>query len=156
MNQKIGGKIDIGILFLVRLQIFFTILDDDSRILLESDSTGDYINANYVKVDEVPSRRYILTQGPLPQTVFHFWQMVWEQKSPAIIMLNRFTEKGTHKCFDYFPVYPQTLVFPDSKSSVTCISEENKGLYALRTLELLNKEVRYSDLNDIGLKRPHH
>ncbi|KAM7541885.1 hypothetical protein Aperf_G00000015117 [Anoplocephala perfoliata] len=113
---------------------------DETRILLESESTGDYINADYVKVNEVPSRRYILTQGPLPQTVGHFWQMVWEQKSPAIIMLNRFTEKGTLKCFDYFPVYPQTLVFPDSKTSVTCISEENKGLYALRTLELVNKE----------------
>ncbi|KAM3178407.1 hypothetical protein ACTXT7_002624 [Hymenolepis weldensis] len=120
-----------------------TILDDETRVLLESKSTGDYINANYVKVNEVPSRRYILTQGPLLQTVGHFWQMIWEQKSPVIIMLNRFTEKGTLKCFNYFPLNSQqTLTFPDSSYSVTCISEENKGLYALRSLEVVNNNTK--------------
>uniref|UniRef100_A0A0R3SWL5 protein-tyrosine-phosphatase n=1 Tax=Hymenolepis diminuta TaxID=6216 RepID=A0A0R3SWL5_HYMDI len=114
---------------------------DETRVLLESKSTGDYINANYVKVNEVSSRRYILTQGPLLQTVGHFWQMIWEQKSPVIIMLNRFTEKGTLKCFNYFPLNSQqTLTFPDSSYSVTCISEENKGLYALRSLEVVNND----------------
>lgn len=34
-------------------------------------------------------RRYILTQGPLPTTACHFWQMVWEQNSTAIVMLNK-------------------------------------------------------------------
>ncbi|VDO05830.1 unnamed protein product [Rodentolepis nana] len=115
---------------------------DETRVLLQSESTGDYINANYVKVNEVPSRRYILTQGPLPQTVVHFWQMVLEQKSSVIIMLNRFTEKGTIKCFNYFPLNPQqTLTFPESTFSVTCISEENKGFYAIRTLEVVNSDT---------------
>lgn len=112
--------------------------DDETRVLLESELTGDYINANFVKVKEVPSRRYILTQGPLLQTAGHFWQMVWEQKCPVIIMLNRFTEKGTLKCFNYFPNHADTLNFPDTNCSVTCISEEKKGLYTLRTLEVVN------------------
>ncbi|KAL5964286.1 Tyrosine-protein phosphatase non-receptor type 1 [Taenia solium] len=111
---------------------------DETRVLLESESTGDYINANFVKVKEVPSRRYILTQGPLLQTAGHFWQMVWEQNCPIIIMLNRFTEKGTLKCFNYFPNHTETLNFPDANCSVTCISEEKKGLYTLRTLEVVN------------------
>ena len=34
-------------------------------------------------------RRYILTQGPLHTTACHFWQMVWEQNSLAIVMLNK-------------------------------------------------------------------
>ena len=33
-------------------------------------------------------------QGPLPHTVPHFWQMIWEQESVAIIMLNRVIEKN--------------------------------------------------------------
>lgn len=39
------------------------------------------------------NRRYILTQGPLPHTVSHFWVMVWEQNSMAILMLNKLIEK---------------------------------------------------------------
>ncbi|CDS37423.1 tyrosine protein phosphatase non receptor type [Echinococcus multilocularis] len=111
---------------------------DETRVLLKSESTGDYINANFVKVKEVPSRRYILTQGPLLQTAGHFWQMVVEQKCPVIIMLNRFTEKGALKCFNYFPDHAATLNFPDANCSVTCVLEENKGLYTLRTLEVVN------------------
>lgn len=38
----------------------------------------DYINASLVEVPEV-KRKYILTQGPLGNTVDHFWSMVWEQ-----------------------------------------------------------------------------
>ena len=144
MTTKIGGKIDTEILYLVRQLLLCYILDDETRVLLDSESTGDYINANFVKVNEVPSRRYILTQGPLPQTAGHFWQMVWEQKCPVIIMLNRFIEKGTAKCFNYFPEHGEILNFPDAGCSVTCTSEENKGLYTLRTLEIVNTSVSLS------------
>ena len=33
-------------------------------------------------------------QGPLPNTSGHFWLMVWEQDSRAVLMLNRVIEKG--------------------------------------------------------------
>lgn len=33
------------------------------------------------------------SQGPLPNTCCHFWLMVWQQKSKAIVMLNRVIEK---------------------------------------------------------------
>jgi len=32
-------------------------------------------------------------QGPLRETCGHFWLMVWEQNSRAVIMLNRIIEK---------------------------------------------------------------
>ena len=38
-------------------------------------SSTDYINASYVDVAEA-ERCYILTQGPLQETVWHFWAMV--------------------------------------------------------------------------------
>lgn len=34
-------------------------------------------------------------QGPLPNTCGHFWEMVWEQKSRGVVMLNRVMEKGS-------------------------------------------------------------
>lgn len=34
-------------------------------------------------------------QGPLRNTCGHFWLMVWEQKTKAVIMLNRVIEKGS-------------------------------------------------------------
>lgn len=38
-------------------------------------------------------RQYILTQGPLENTTSHFWIMVWEQNTKAIVMLNKVIEK---------------------------------------------------------------
>jgi len=32
-------------------------------------------------------------QGPLKETCGHFWLMVWEQNSRAVMMLNRIIEK---------------------------------------------------------------
>lgn len=34
-------------------------------------------------------------QGPLRNTCGHFWLMVWEQRTKAVIMLNRVIEKGS-------------------------------------------------------------
>lgn len=62
----------------------------------------DYINANLVTLPEV-NRKYIMTQGPLNCTIEHFWCMIWQQRSPGIIMLNKFSENGRVKCANYFP-----------------------------------------------------
>ncbi|TRY58173.1 hypothetical protein DNTS_017297 [Danionella cerebrum] len=66
---------------------------DHSRVKLEN-MENDYINASLVVMEEA-QRRYILTQGPLRNTCSHFWLMIWEQKTKAIIMLNRIIEKGS-------------------------------------------------------------
>ena len=43
-----------------------------------------------------------LPQGPLQHTLGHFWQMVWEQKTAGIVMLNKCMERGMvrphHSC----------------------------------------------------------
>lgn len=74
---------------------------DHSRIIIHRSSV-DYINANLVQLERA-DRKYILTQGPLVDTVGHFWLMVWEQNTKAILMLNKLMEKKQVKCHHYWP-----------------------------------------------------
>ena len=46
---------------------------------------------------------YIVTQGPLAQTVADFWQMIWEQGCVVIVMLTRLQDNGYQLCHRYWP-----------------------------------------------------
>lgn len=110
---------------------------DHSRVKLEN-SENDYINASLITMEEA-QRRYILTQGPLKNTCGHFWLMVWEQGSKAVIMLNRVIEKGTEKCAQYWPSKEeQDMNFSDTGFMVTLVCEDVKPNYTIRLLELQN------------------
>lgn len=80
--------------------------DDSTRVILKESQTGDYINASHINM-EIPKsgiiNRYIATQGPLASTCEDFWQMVWEQKSPLIVMVTPLVERGSVKCHKYWP-----------------------------------------------------
>ncbi|XP_011848603.1 tyrosine-protein phosphatase non-receptor type 1 isoform X2 [Macaca nemestrina] len=88
---------------------------------------------------EEAQRSYILTQGPLPNTCGHFWEMVWEQKSRGVVMLNRVMEKGSLKCAQYWPQKEEKeMIFEDTNLKLTLISEDIKSYYTVRQLELEN------------------
>ncbi|XP_014789898.1 tyrosine-protein phosphatase non-receptor type 1 isoform X2 [Octopus bimaculoides] len=116
---------------------------DHSRIILDvNNGCGDYINANLIEISKA-NRRYILTQGPLENTVGQFWQMVWEQNTMGIVMLNRIMEKGTVKCHQYWPPgskhgYDEDLTFSDSGFKVVLLKEEENEHYIVRSLKLWN------------------
>lgn len=100
---------------------------DQSRIKL-SRTPQDYINASLIKVPQA-KRSYILTQGPLANTVAHFWVMIWEQDSRAIIMLNKLIEKSTPKCEFYWPEGKgdkAILNFKDVKLTVKFVSSHKR------------------------------
>jgi tyrosine-protein phosphatase 2/3 len=81
-------------------------------------STDDYVNASYVQPLGT-RKRYIATQGPLPETFNDFWlcvislhslscpkifvfRLVWEQNVHVIVMLTREVEGSTVKCGNYW------------------------------------------------------
>ncbi|XP_071371954.1 tyrosine-protein phosphatase non-receptor type 2a isoform X2 [Centroberyx affinis] len=113
---------------------------DHSRVKLEN-SENDYINASLVMVEEA-QRAYILSQGPLRNTCGHFWLMIWEQCSKAVIMLNRVIEKGSEKCAQYWPTTEeQQMSFTDTGFVVRLVSEEDQSYYTIRVLELQNTKT---------------
>ncbi|KAK2910652.1 tyrosine-protein phosphatase non-receptor type 2a isoform X1 [Channa argus] len=110
---------------------------DHSRVKLEN-SENDYINASLVMVEEA-QRAYILSQGPLRNTCGHFWLMIWEQCSKAVIMLNRVIEKGSEKCAQYWPTTEELqMTFTDTGFVIRLLSEEDQSYYTIRVLELQN------------------
>ena len=79
---------------------------DHTRVILkDSDPSvigSDYINASYIS-GEVPGseRRYIATQGCLPETVHDFWKMIWQENTRVIVMISSEVESGSvSHCFD--------------------------------------------------------
>ncbi|XP_006825167.2 receptor-type tyrosine-protein phosphatase N2-like [Saccoglossus kowalevskii] len=79
---------------------------DHSRVVL-NDSTNaagsDYINASTITDHDPRSPAYISTQGPLPNTVADFWQMVWEQGCMVLVDLTLCEESGQVLCHRYWP-----------------------------------------------------
>ncbi|XP_007250508.2 tyrosine-protein phosphatase non-receptor type 2a [Astyanax mexicanus] len=119
---------------------------DHSRVRLEN-SENDYINASLINVDDA-QRSYILTQGPLRNTCGHFWLMIWEQRSKAVIMLNRVVEKGAEKCAQYWPSNEERQMdFSDTGFVVTLVSEDDKSYYTIRVLKLQNSKT--GEIRDI-------
>lgn len=110
---------------------------DHSRVVLQR-GPCDYINANLVQVKRA-GRQYILTQGPLAETVGAFWLMVWEQKSRAVLMLNKVVEKKQVKCHWYWPQALGTehsLVLEDVGLRVEYLEHRDRSHWAERTFKV--------------------
>uniref|UniRef100_M3ZEX6 Receptor-type tyrosine-protein phosphatase kappa n=1 Tax=Xiphophorus maculatus TaxID=8083 RepID=M3ZEX6_XIPMA len=104
---------------------------DHSRVRLqapEGEQSSDYINANYVDGYHRPNH-YIATQGPMQETVFDFWRMVWQENTAAIVMVTNLVEVGRVKCCKYWP--DDTEIYRDIK--VTLIETELLSEYVIRT-----------------------
>ncbi|XP_071018973.1 receptor-type tyrosine-protein phosphatase kappa-like isoform X7 [Oncorhynchus clarkii lewisi] len=105
---------------------------DHSRVILqpmEDDPSSDYINANYIDGYQRPSH-YIATQGPVHETVYDFWRMVWQEQSACIVMVTNLVEVG--RCYKYWP--DDAEVYGDFK--VTFVEVEPLAEYVVRTFTL--------------------
>ncbi|XP_028974857.2 receptor-type tyrosine-protein phosphatase mu isoform X3 [Esox lucius] len=105
---------------------------DHSRVRLqplEGEQNSDYINANYVDGYHRPNH-YIATQGPMQETVFDFWRMVWQENTAAIVMVTNLVEVGRQvKCCKYWP--DDTEIYRDIK--VTLMETQLLSEYVIRT-----------------------
>ncbi|OJJ61145.1 hypothetical protein ASPSYDRAFT_56522 [Aspergillus sydowii CBS 593.65] len=82
----------------------------NSRIHLRvPEGECDFINASPILLKDSVSleeRRYIATQGPRLDDLYHFWHMVFHETDDVavIVMLTQTMESGREKCAQYFPV----------------------------------------------------
>ncbi|KAM7228859.1 hypothetical protein CapIbe_020148 [Capra ibex] len=83
--------------------------------------------------------RFRCAHGPLPNTGCHFWLMVWQQKTKAVVMLNRIVEKESVKCAQYWPTKDdREMLFKETGFSVKFLSEDVKSYYTVHLLQLGN------------------
>ncbi|XP_064363300.1 receptor-type tyrosine-protein phosphatase mu isoform X7 [Dromaius novaehollandiae] len=104
---------------------------DHSRVRLqpiEGETNSDYINGNYIDGYHRPNH-YIATQGPMQETIYDFWRMVWHENTASIIMVTNLVEVGRVKCCKYWP--DDTEIYKDIK--VTLIETELLAEYVIRT-----------------------
>ena len=114
---------------------------DHSRVRLTNVPATNYINASLVLVEEV-ERKYILTQGPLAGTTPHFWSMVWEQQSKAVVMLNKVMEKGKPKCHQYWPTTEgEAMEFDEVGLTVKHIKINRGQHYNITTIKITKTET---------------
>ncbi|KFV77469.1 Tyrosine-protein phosphatase non-receptor type 7 [Struthio camelus australis] len=77
----------------------------ESRVCLRrarNQEEDSYINANYITGYAGRTREYIATQGPMLNTVTDFWEMVWQEETPLIVMITKLQERK-EKCVHYWP-----------------------------------------------------
>ena len=80
------------------------------RGLYHNDKASDYINACYVNSpfenadgSDFGDKKIIASQGPLPQTTDHFWQMIIENNVTMIVSTCKTSENGRTKCNQFWP-----------------------------------------------------
>ncbi|ROT73235.1 putative tyrosine-protein phosphatase non-receptor type 14-like [Penaeus vannamei] len=82
------------------------------RITPSKENKSGYINASHITASVGESQRfYLCAQGPLANTVTHFWQCVWEADVHVVVMLTSVTgDTNTSKSFPYWPQMDNTSV----------------------------------------------
>lgn len=128
---------------LVRKNRYKTILPNPhSRVCLISDDQDDplstYINANYIRGYGGEEKVYIATQGPIVNTVSDFWRMVWQERSPIIVMITNIEEMN-EKCTEYWP--EDQVTYEGIEITINRVIQEDD--YRLRLITLKKgEEVR--------------
>ncbi|XP_043932434.1 tyrosine-protein phosphatase non-receptor type 7 [Protopterus annectens] len=92
---------------------------------------SNYINANYIKDFEGAEKVYIATQGPMANTVNDFWEMVWQESSPIIVMITKLKEKK-EKCILYWPEKEEVY----GRFEIRVNSVEEYSEYTIRDLTI--------------------
>uniref|UniRef100_A0A5K3FQD7 Protein-tyrosine phosphatase n=1 Tax=Mesocestoides corti TaxID=53468 RepID=A0A5K3FQD7_MESCO len=143
-------------------------------VVTQSGKLADsYINASYVRgpiytktgAAMAPSHdsapEYIAAQAPLPHTVADFLTMIYEQKSPHIVMLCSTFENGECKCARYWPDQDtETFASKTHSVTVTKVKAQAMQMCTLREFSILPREgkdpwtvkqIQLTSSNDRGM-----
>ena len=91
----------------------------------------------YIIQGHFKSNAYIASQAPKPETVKDFWQMAWDNKIPAIVILAKLVEGGKQKCHKYWPNgVGESLSY--KHLTITLTSLQKFADYEMRIVELTN------------------
>ncbi|XP_018421106.1 PREDICTED: receptor-type tyrosine-protein phosphatase C [Nanorana parkeri] len=117
---------------------------EDSEMSSDDDSDSEesiYINASYI-IGYWGTREIIAAQGPLKNTLSEFWQMIFQKKVKAVVMLSAPNQENNEKnCAPYWKEKSKT--YDDLQVELT--SENSCGSYTERCFEIRHakrKEVR--------------
>lgn len=83
----------------------------ENGVNLKKKPDGDYINACYINSPFIVENqgeitgdtKIIASQGPLPETTDHFWQMIVENNVTMIVSTCKLEEQGRAKCNQFWP-----------------------------------------------------
>ncbi|XP_021748703.1 protein-tyrosine-phosphatase PTP1-like [Chenopodium quinoa] len=132
---------------------------DSSRVVLTSckdyrPSAKGYINASFIKTPAEGAAQFIATQGPLSHTFEDFWEMVLQNRCPAIVMLTRLVDNyKTLKCGDYFQAEDGPREFGNISIVTKWIKTTGSSLI-LRHLEVTNTESEEAPLSVLHIQYP--
>jgi len=130
---------------------------DKTRVILKGEN--DYINANYIQMENEKgiNRKWIAAQGPLPNTVHDFYQMIWQSETELIIMVTQVVERGRRKCDQYWDSDEKTFGDLKVKMIAEDVSLRKNGIIE-RTLSLSNgdqtrevTQIQFVDWPDHGV-----
>ncbi len=54
-------------------------------------------------------KAYIAAQGPMSNTIYDFWQMIWQECVSCIVMITKLIERNKNKCELYFSDDPNVV-----------------------------------------------
>ncbi|KAG2560323.1 hypothetical protein PVAP13_8KG056388 [Panicum virgatum] len=128
---------------------------DETRVRLNSSTGNDYINASLIEIDGRDRTKFISTQGPLTNMFEDFWQMVYDNRCPAIVMVTKF---DSLKCDEYPPLSKSHDIFGKFTIEITKIRKD--GQLVLRGVKVQRDEsevvhsllhIEYSEWPDHGV-----
>ena len=81
---------------------------------------------------------FLSLPGPIPATIIDFWQMVWQERPPTVVMVTNLKEGNKKKCEQYWPDSGSTTFGP---FKVTLTEQQVFADYAIRMLLLTVRTV---------------